>query len=376
MNNYYYILSLVLFFAVLYYCFSSDVLTENFADTTVSLSGGTDDTSAINALAQLANKLMNTTTGLIVPGTLTVGTAALPAPLNVTGQLSVGGAPPYGPGSLNAGGVAYNTRIGGIWHLPGIYAENGKNLEVSAGGGTVYIGSSVAGEQDTNLIVQGNSTVNKNSTVTGNLTVTGATTTTGNINAGGTYNTRIGDVWASPGVYAEGTKNLIIAAGGGTVFVGKADGTVANNLTVTGNLTVLDPDMFKSQVAGYYHISAAVYKVPLYYGINMMWNDGDFAERNRNAYGFTTTQVHFTGLDMRNGNDGSQVWMPRGLVVNPGYQIKLFMGNGPPYNALGKSSFKKGSYSFSNSDFSNYRAHVIIVTGASETELANNLKSQ
>jgi hypothetical protein len=64
---------------------------------------------------------------------------------------------------------------------------------------------------------------------TNNLTVKG------NINARTNgYNTRIGGIWTSPGIFAEGTNDLEIGAGSTNVYIGRNDGTVKNNLTVTG----------------------------------------------------------------------------------------------------------------------------------------------
>ena len=133
MNNYYYILGLVFFLGILYYCFTtSDMVTENFE----TVAGGTDDTNAINTLAQLAKQLMSST-GAIVPGSLTIqggatiGTtlAGANGTLTVTGNQTVGG-------NLDVTG---NSTIKGMTITPitfmlvtGIVGGSQRFLEVSA----------------------------------------------------------------------------------------------------------------------------------------------------------------------------------------------------------------------------------------------------
>ena len=285
MNNYYYILGLVFFLGILYYCFTtSDMVTENFE----TVAGGTDDTNAINTLAQLAQQLMTSTGAVTVPGSLAIqGGATIGTTFKVTGATALA--------DLAAGATKVST--------------------LAATGNTAL----------TTLGVSGLTTL-------GNLTITGASNMTGAT-------------------------------------------TVANNLTVTGKLTVLDPDMFKSQVAGYYTIRAGGWKAPLYYGVNMLWNDGDFADRVRAAYGFTTTQVSYANIDCRNANNGDNNWVPRGLVVLPGYKAKIILGKDAVWNGMGKPNYTTGSYNFGTNDFGGYRAHMIIIRGATETDIADSLPS-
>jgi len=68
--------------------------------------------------------------------------------------------------------------------------------------------------------------------------VSGALGVTGNLNARTVegYNTRVGGIWTSGGIYAEGTSNLEIGAGSSNVFIGAANGGAKNNLIVTGNV--------------------------------------------------------------------------------------------------------------------------------------------
>jgi hypothetical protein len=166
----------------------NESLVENFEAPAQSL-GGVDDTNAINTLAQIAKNLM--AGGLTVPGNMTVNGVLSPAHsvwhtstdgkqrlhygnnshsfyktgdahvwknnadqdrmiLDANGALNT-------TGNINASTGANNTRIGGIWTAPGIYAEGDKNLEVGAGSGNIFIGAANGGANQ-NLVVTGNIT--------------------------------------------------------------------------------------------------------------------------------------------------------------------------------------------------------------------------
>ena len=145
MNNNYLILGLVLFFGILYYCFSSSLtVTENFQ------SSGSD-ADAINTLAQLARQLISST-GATVPGSLTVQGNTTVGGTITTGTITTG------TGNLNVNtsreNGKYNTRVGSIWNHGGVYGENGA-LELGSQSTQVYIGSS-SGSANQNLIVTGN----------------------------------------------------------------------------------------------------------------------------------------------------------------------------------------------------------------------------
>ena len=86
MDNYYYILAIVLFILIAYYYMPSDVVTEKFE----TVAGGTDDTNAINTLAQLAQQLMTSTGAVTVPGSLAIqGGATIGTTFKVTGATAL-----------------------------------------------------------------------------------------------------------------------------------------------------------------------------------------------------------------------------------------------------------------------------------------------
>jgi hypothetical protein len=134
----------------IYYCYTHESFTEIVKGGVIEKfenSGvGVDTTDAIKKLGEIAKQLL--AGGATVPGNL-----AITSNLNVGGGLTTTGAINAG-GDLNAGTAKYNTRVGGIWTAPGIYAEHGKNLEIGAGSGNVYIGSA-SGSAPQNLIVTG-----------------------------------------------------------------------------------------------------------------------------------------------------------------------------------------------------------------------------
>ena len=149
MNNNYLILGLVLFFGVLYYCFSSSSVTENFQNQAVT--SGQDDMNSINTLAQLARQLMSG--GTTLPGNLTVqGNTTVQNSLGVTGTITTLNDNIIARSTDNGG--KNKTRLGGIWNHGGVYGENGA-LELGSQSTQVYIGSS-SGSANQNLIVTGN----------------------------------------------------------------------------------------------------------------------------------------------------------------------------------------------------------------------------
>ena len=170
---------------------NESIVNESFANESfqnITL-GSADDQNAINKLAQIATKLMEG--GLTVPGNMTVqgnmniqGDVFFPKPIALRGEqrlhisagehlyllpknnviiskawggeghLNVEGNTATG-GNINARIGDFNTRIGHVWTAPGIYAESGKNLEIGAGSGNIFIGAANGGANQ-NLIVTGN----------------------------------------------------------------------------------------------------------------------------------------------------------------------------------------------------------------------------
>ena len=192
-----YIIILVLL-ASIYYIQNKLKDTEGFEAVPTQSLGGVDDTNAINTLAQISKQLM--VGGITVPGNMRVqgdlstgegkisinnGTINLTSDgggglyflksgsvqkdqvynrlytgdLTVNGNQSVSGGLGVGAlisskGNLNARTDGFNTRVGGIWTAPGVYAEGDKNLEIGAGSGNIYVGAANMGARQ-NLWVTG-----------------------------------------------------------------------------------------------------------------------------------------------------------------------------------------------------------------------------
>jgi hypothetical protein len=114
---------------------------------------------------------------------------------------------------------------------------------------------------------------------------------------------------------------------------------------------IILPSIYRKYMeAGYLKVKAYGYKVPLYYGWNLLWRDGDvnadkIASRlmvyesingrsinNVNNVGMDTREKQYTRTYIPTG-DPSEVkyserfdlnWAPRGLVLLPGYSARLF----------------------------------------------------
>jgi hypothetical protein len=291
MNNNYLILGLVLFFGVLYYCFSSSLtVTEKFTD--VTLNGGSDDTNAINALAQIARELMTSTGSVTIPGSLAIQ-------------------------------------------------------------GGVTIGTTIAGTNGT-LDVNGNLTVSGNSRTSGNHMVGGTLTSDSYVNAGfGNNSVRLGETWSKGGVYSTNSDLNLMATTGkvyvGAVNFGTSRSTEPNDLFVTGKLQILDPIIRKNQIAGYFKVRAYGYKVPLHYGFNILFENYDRTEKLRNSHGFPESQIHHYRATAMNGTPNTD-WHPRYLVVFPGYKIRIYFWRSDGFETS-TASYPPGEHIFADNAF-------------------------
>ena len=196
MEKYLVIILLILSIYTVYQCWKlATVTTEGFADASVPTN--VDTNNSIATLAQLATDLQSGG-GLKVPGNLNVqGVQTLTNDkwhISTDGQqrtfygnkartyfgtgngysfrnskdnsntkdiVAIGDdGQMYTTGTIHAHTDGFNTRLGAVWTAPGVYAEDGKNLELGAGSTNVYIGAA-------------NGTGNNNLNVTGNANITG-----------------------------------------------------------------------------------------------------------------------------------------------------------------------------------------------------------
>jgi hypothetical protein len=282
-----------IFAIILYFVFSS--VFENFNLEQENFDPSLVPVSSIVTLAKVAQKLVNGNGTLTNPGNLQIGTSSsAPGNLTVTGSATVtgnttvtgivtvsgnivtgeitngkiqigswGGGPTLyandsaKPLAIHNDGTGKNVQIGfpgysnsltvtgGLKVIGKLSEKNLNDRDLSAQIDNIRIGANIVSNNDTNanlLIGSANKKVQIWSSgldVDNGLKVDGSATVKGDINARTDgYDTRIGRVWTAPGIYAEGTKNLEIGAGSNNVFIGAADNTTKQNLTVTGKLKV------------------------------------------------------------------------------------------------------------------------------------------
>jgi len=314
MNNNYLILGLVLFFGILYYCFSSSLsVTENFYNQAVT--SGQDDMNSINTLAQLATKLMSG--GNTVPGNLTI-----------QGNTTVGG-------NLNVSGTYFANNA---W----IKSADGRQKLYFSGGGDTYFGTGDNYKWRTKRDTDGTDIMTLNGD-------NGKLYTWENMHARTNdpkLTTRIGGIWSHAGIYGE-NNSLEIGSKDNKVYVGPENNSIKTDLIVTGKLQILDPVQRKHQIAGHYYIRAHAYSTPLYYGFNMLWDDHNSKEAIRTKYNWDEASFHRSPLNFNQGNSNDANWCARSLAVFPGYKAKLYTWvgvGGAQLNAAGKTSYSYGEY--------------------------------
>ena len=201
MNNNYLILGLVLFFGILYYCFSSSLtVTENFQ------SSGSD-ADAINTLAQLARQLISST-GATVPGNLTIG-----GHLNVNGTIA-GAVMMRGTASPDVTKIQFGDGTG--WRIRYQVTDTNPVMDIMDTG---------------SLFTKGQITSNN-----GNIIAR-------DIDTSGKYKTRLGGIWSHGGVYGE-NGSLELGSKNNKVYIGAENNSANTDLIVTGNLNILGNTLF------------------------------------------------------------------------------------------------------------------------------------
>ena len=208
----------------------------------------------------MGDKTLNVTGTLGVSGKTVINSAGIPstlAPANYP-DLAVGGSMGVTGNSSVMGDldVTGTTTMNGtsslktnVWHTSTdganrLHYTDKAGTYFGSGDGTYYWRSNTTGKMDASgqnggimeLNRDGNLKVSGTAGVGGNLSVGGTISSTGNLNARTSegFNTRVGGIWTSGGIYAEGTSNLEIGAGSTNVYIGAANGGATNNLKVTG----------------------------------------------------------------------------------------------------------------------------------------------
>ena len=209
---------------------------------------------------------------------------------------------------------------------------------------------------DGGLTVPGQMTVT-NKVIVDQLVVNKDSTFTGIVNASTDVNTKgkltvDGIITANTDINTTGT----LTVGKGATLTG--DVNINDNLTVNKNLIRMNPIYRKHDIAGYYQIRAYGYKIPIYYGFNMLWADHNYKERLRQKYKWEEYMFSYTNLDLRQSNDGDQNWVARYLVIFPGYKARMYSWGSNQMEDRDNKIYTSGEYPFSDN---NKRLHSIFI---------------
>jgi len=253
------------------------------------------------------------------------------------------------------------------------YNSGSGNLHHFRGNGGSQAGGNVLVDQDL--------TVSGNSTVTGTLTVNNTTTLKNHItfippssSTNQSYTLYTAGDNATGGVVSNSLDMHTYQNGEWrthALSVGN-DGNVKlyNNLNVSGSLSIGGPINYAGMAqtgmpVGTYKIRAHGFRIPLYYGWNMMWYDHGWSEkmRTRVTWNGSTDErfVNYAGLDLRQYNDGDNNWLARYYSLLPGYKLQFYA----PYTPVGPEY--TGEQTFGDNSFEGKRVHMIAVRLVSES---------
>jgi hypothetical protein len=138
---------------------------------------------------------------------------------------------------------------------------------------------------------------------------------------------------------------------------------IGGALTVSGKLSFsgLSNSAFP---VGTYKIRAYGFRIPLYVGWNLMWNDHGWGERVRNQRKWNNSTddryINYCNVDMRNAGDSDNNWLARYYSLMPGYKLQFYASwekVGPEYT---------GEQTFGDNAFSGRRVHAIAVKSISD----------
>ena len=126
---------------------------------------------------------------------------------------------------------------------------------------------------------------------------------------------------------------------------------------------------------GFYKIRAYGYRVPLYYGWNVLWSDNTWTEFIRNNIKWNGSNsdkyVNNHGVDLITGSNQDPYWSARYLAVKPGYKISTYA-----YTTDSTMTFMEtvhpGEYSYDDFKYvngvgKNYNVYIIAVQRLTDT---------
>lgn len=157
---------------------------------------------------------------------------------------------------------------------------------------------------------------------------------------------------------------FIISQGGNVKIPGSLN--VNGNVNVYGNMIRSAPIYRKHDVAGYFGIYAYGFRIPLYYGWNMLWPDHD---RSMNLRKHTSAPVSYQNIDMRNAGNGDKNWTPRFLTVYPGYIARFYYWD---VKSTDSDIYNSGEYDWTGgSPGGGLKVHLIYISLVEEGPYGN-----
>ena len=298
---------LIILGLILLYQFCSDTVTEKFGPNI-----GDADISAIRNLNGIATKLM--AGGLTVPGSV-----AISDNVSVTNNTNEGGRVRI----LNTKKTeAGQTNDWSIWNMTG--PDYGNKLSFWR-----YNADGVNAGSAMDIFDNGNVNIRGSLAMSDNVSVTNNTNEGGRIRILNTKKKDAGQtndwsIWNMTGPY--GNKLSFWRYNADGVNAGPAMDIFDNgNVNISGDLTINGP-MAKIMVAGYLHIQAYAWKIPLFYGWNFTWTDYKWTEafRNNVTWRGSTRQrwFHNVNLDLRPYSNVD--WFARDIVLLPGFKANVY----------------------------------------------------
>uniref|UniRef100_A0A6C0EAZ8 Uncharacterized protein n=1 Tax=viral metagenome TaxID=1070528 RepID=A0A6C0EAZ8_9ZZZZ len=140
------------------------------------------------------------------------------------------------------------------------------------------------------------------------------------------------------------------------------------NMSVNGNFIRYAPIYRKHDVAGYLRVLANGYKVPLYYGWNILWANTDIIRKIR-LFAGSQGKINYANIDTRQGDNDD--WRARYFVLFPGYTARFFYFFTPSDDA--NDFFQTGEYEWERGRTgpnANANVHVIYVGLVEEPPIA------
>jgi hypothetical protein len=165
-------------------------------------------------------------------------------------------------------------------------------------------------------------------------------------------------------------------------IISEAGNIISKAGTVSANKLYLAKDQRKYIEGGRYHVRGHGANTPLYNGWNFLWQDGNqnWTEwyRKRVQWNGSSSQKYFhysIGNTMVQSNGGDVNWMPRFLIVMPGFKAKLYFHISGYKMGDATTIYTEGEYELSQNNINpnNRLVHIIALALVEEELPADNI---